>query len=153
MRVFISAALAFAAASSLNAQTATPAAPPLDLSTANPVEGNWVYSTNEATFRNSSALPQLTIRCTVATRQVTISKPAAAAAASLDIWTSSATRSLGATYNPATASLSATLSAYDPFLDAIAFSRGRFGVSIPGQPALVVPSWAEVSRVFEDCRA
>ena len=52
----------------------------IDLSTAAPIAGSWVYSQtaggSEASFLNASALPQLTIRCTRATRRVTISKPA-----------------------------------------------------------------------------
>lgn len=49
--------------------------------------------------------------------------------------------------------LNADLSAYDPLLDAIIFSRGRIAVGIPGQPTLVLPAWAEAERVIEDCRA
>ena len=40
----------------------------------------------------------------------------------------------------------------DPVLDAMAFSRGRFLVEQAGMPTLVVPAWAEVGRVTEDCR-
>jgi hypothetical protein len=47
----------------------------------------------------------------------------------------------------------AQLGARDPLLDAIAFSRGKFIVAVGGAPDLVLPSWAEVSRVIEDCRA
>lgn len=42
--------------------------------------------------------------------------------------------------------------ARDSVLDAMAFSRGRFAVSVPGQQTLYLPSWTEVSRVIEDCR-
>ncbi len=47
----------------------------------------------------------------------------------------------------------ATLSAADPLLDQIAFSRGRFLVEAEGGPALVMPAWPEPARVIEDCRA
>ena len=40
----------------------------------------------------------------------------------------------------------------DPLLDAMAFSRGRFMVEMPGAPVLYLPAWPEVSRVIEDCR-
>jgi hypothetical protein len=43
--------------------------------------------------------------------------------------------------------------ANDPFLDSIAFSRGRFSVEVPGTPMLVIPSWPEAARVVEDCRS
>lgn len=46
----------------------------------------------------------------------------------------------------------AHIAANDPLLDAIAFSRGRFVLEQAGQPALVLPAWAEVERVIEDCR-
>lgn len=46
----------------------------------------------------------------------------------------------------------AELSARDPRLDQMAFSRGRVLVDVPGQPRLVLPSWPEVARVIEDCR-
>jgi len=40
----------------------------------------------------------------------------------------------------------------DPLLDAMALSKGRFAVEVEGLPTLYLPSWAEVSRVIEDCR-
>lgn len=48
--------------------------------------------------------------------------------------------------------LAATLAANDPFLDAIAFSQGRFAVEVQGLEPLYLPAWPEVSRVIEDCR-
>ncbi len=42
--------------------------------------------------------------------------------------------------------------ASDPQLDAIAFSRGRFLVSMDGTNDLVIPDWPEIARVIEDCR-
>jgi hypothetical protein len=44
------------------------------------------------------------------------------------------------------------LGAYDPLLDAIVSSRGRVGFSTSGLEALVVPPWADIARVIEDCR-
>jgi hypothetical protein len=153
MRFWVAAAFALIAGSSVNAQTLAAA---LDLSTATPIAGSWVYSQtaggSEASFLNASALPQLTIRCTRATRRIAIAKPASVAAPFLTVWTSAQTRALPASFNPATQRLSADVAAYDPFLDAIAFSRGRFGVSVSGSTPLVVPAWAEVARVIEDCR-
>jgi hypothetical protein len=150
------AAFALIAASSLHAQTLAPASP-IDLSTATPIAGSWTYSPaadgSEAVFLNASAQPQLIIHCSRAARRVTISRPAMAAAPFLFVWTSSQTRNLPASFNPAIARISAGLSAYDPLLDAIAFSRGRVGISVSGQAALVVPAGAEVARVVEDCRA
>jgi hypothetical protein len=49
--------------------------------------------------------------------------------------------------------VSGMVSANDPLLDAIAFSRGRFTVEVPGLPMLVLPAWPEPARVIEDCRS
>ncbi len=153
MRFRVAAALALIAGSSVNAQTA--ASSP-DLSTATPIAGSWIYSTtasgSEASFVNAFAMTQLTIRCTRATRRITIAKPASGAAPFLTVWTSAQTRALPSSFNPATQRLSTDVMAYDPLLDAIVFSRGRFGVSVSGAAPLVVPAWAEVARVIEDCR-
>lgn len=48
--------------------------------------------------------------------------------------------------------LVAAISPTDPLLDAMAFSKGRFAVEVPGLPTLYVPSYPEVTRVIEDCR-
>ena len=163
MQSGIIAAFALAASAQTMPQDAAPpianpvASAPLDFATATPVAGNWQYSSasgaSEARFLGSQGQVQLTIRCTVAARRVTISKPAPGPAPFLDIWTSAQTRSLPTSFLPATAMLNADLSAYDPLLDAIIFSRGRIAVGIPGQPTLVLPAWAEAERVIEDCRA
>ncbi len=42
--------------------------------------------------------------------------------------------------------------ASDPQLDSLAFSRGRFLVSIAGTVDLVIPSWPEFAYVVESCR-
>lgn len=44
------------------------------------------------------------------------------------------------------------LATNDPLLDAMAFSRGRFVIQQQGAPTLVIPAYAEVGRVIEDCR-
>jgi hypothetical protein len=159
VRLAIAAALALVTASSLDAQAAAPAAPAAmpDLTFAVPLAGTWYYSASangsQVVFRSeSSRLPQLTIRCAKPARHVTIAKPASAAAPFLFVWTSSLSKSFSATFDPATAQLSATLESSNALLDALAFSRGRFGVSVSGAPALVLPAWGEVGRVIEDCR-
>ena len=68
------------------------------------------------------------------------------------VWTSSATRNLPARFDAKAMRVSADLAANDPLLDAIAFSRGRIVVSMPGTAALVVPARPEAARAIEDCR-
>ncbi|MBX7495832.1 hypothetical protein K3172_08180 [Qipengyuania sp. 6B39] len=46
----------------------------------------------------------------------------------------------------------ADLQPRDPLLDAMALTRGRFAVEVPGGRSLYLPNWAEVTRVIEDCR-
>jgi hypothetical protein len=153
MRLKIAAALALTAASSLSAQTAPAIA---DLSTATAVGGNWVWAQtadgSEATFSDSYSRPQLTIHCTRLTRRVSIARPASAAAPFLSIWTSSQSRNLPASFNPATGKLTADLPAFDSMLDAVATSRGRIGAGVSGSAPIVLPPWAEIARVVEDCR-
>lgn len=44
------------------------------------------------------------------------------------------------------------LDSSDPLLDAMAVTKGRFAIETEGAPTLYLPSWAEVTRVIEDCR-
>lgn len=46
----------------------------------------------------------------------------------------------------------AALPVSDPLLDAMALSKGRFAIEVFGVAPLILPTWAEVSRVIEDCR-
>jgi hypothetical protein len=153
MRLAIAAAFALISASSLPAQTTTA----IDFSYATPLPGNWIYTLasdgSEAVYVNATAQPQLVIHCTRATRRISIAKPTRGAAPFLSIWTSSQTRNAPASFNPATMRLTADFAAFDPLLDALAFSRGRFAVSVSGTPALVVPPWPEIARLVEDCRS
>lgn len=159
MKILFAAAFALAAASSLSAQTtiraATPPTAP-DFTYAIPIAGSWTLAPapdgSAATFLNASAMPQLTIRCARATRRVLISKPGSVAVPFLNVWTSTMTRRIPASFDPATARITIQIPAYDPLLDALAFSRGRVAIYVADKPALVVAAWPEVARVIEDCR-
>ena len=151
MQFRIAGALLLGAASLLHAQTIP------DLSTATPIAGNWAYAAtadgSEAIFANASADVQLWVHCSRAARRISIAKPATGAAPFVNVWTSSETRSIASSFNPASGRLTIDLAATDSLLDAISSSRGRIGFSVAGQPALVIPAWAEAARVIEDCRA
>lgn len=103
--------------------------------------GQWSYiatpTGGEARFAN-----QLLLLCDKPTRTVTISRPGAPVAA-LTVITDSQVRTIAP---------NGRLSAYDPLLDAMAFSRGRFLVSGGREAVLAVPSWPEAARAIEDCR-
>jgi hypothetical protein len=153
MRPVVIAALALTAPVLLGAQ----AAPVLsDLSYEKPMPGTWVYSApsdgSEASFVDAASHPQVTIHCTRSTRRVAISKPAVAASPFLWVWTSSQVKNVPATYDAASTRVTADFGPFDALLDAIASSRGRIGFSTSGLAATIVPPWAEVGRVIEDCR-
>ena len=87
--------------------------------------------------------------CDPRTRQIRLGRPASVAG-TVTIRTSSTTRSLSAHAVASGAELS--LPVADPLLDAMAFSRGRFTIEQSGQVPLVIPAYAEIGRVIEDCR-
>jgi len=116
--------------------------------------GDWSYSQSGAgsvaQFGASGGTPLLTLRCTAATRQITLQRPGAVSASAVTIRTTA-----GALQWPSTASasgISVVRAASDPGFDWIAFSRGRISIEANGMSRLIVPVWAEISRVVEDCR-
>jgi hypothetical protein len=118
--------------------------------------GSWVYRNvaggSEAAFVDGAGATRLIIACGKLTRLVTLSRISTAPAASLTFWTSSANRDLASRFDQPSGRVIAQLGARDPLLDAIAFSRGRFAISMPGSPAVVLPAGTEIAHVVEDCR-
>ncbi len=115
--------------------------------------GDWTYTPtatgSAALFGMGRAASQLTLTCDRARGQIVLAK--FGGAGPITVRTSSTLRTLplaarGDGYGVA------SLPANDPLLDAMGFSRGRFVVQQAGVPTLVVPAWAEVLRVAEDCR-
>uniref|UniRef100_UPI0035C99D06 hypothetical protein n=1 Tax=uncultured Sphingomonas sp. TaxID=158754 RepID=UPI0035C99D06 len=118
--------------------------------------GDWVYRVDArgsiAVFGTPGADALLTLRCDRQTDMVYLSRQGTAVAP-LTLRSSSLARSLSVQPTGGTpAYVAAALAPRDPLLDAMAFSRGRFLVEQAGMPTLVVPAWAEVGRVTEDCR-
>ena len=102
-----------------------------------------------ASFGAPGTAALLTLRCDRGAGAVYLLR-SGAVATPLTLRTSSLARTV--TVQPSGASVVVALTARDPLLDALAFSRGRFIVEQQGAPTLVVPAWAEVGRVIEDCR-
>ena len=104
--------------------------------------GQWIYARtaegSEARFGNL-----FSVRCVAASRVVILRRLDLPAPQSLTITTDLSSRAIPA---------SGTLLETDPLLDAIAFSRGRFVVTMAGGSPLVVPAWPEAARTIEDCR-
>lgn len=119
--------------------------------------GNWSYRQEEggstASFGQPGQDAELVLRCDRARGRIRLSRRGMAAGPGnvpLRIRTTSTTRELSAANGGATY-IAADLVPGDSLLDAIGFSRGRFLVESVA-PRLVVPAWAEVLRVTEDCR-
>lgn len=120
--------------------------------------GNWTFQsgngTTEARFGASAGEPRFAMRCNRANRQVTLLRSVQAPApVAMTVRTESRSATLNAQpVSGAQPMVAATLPASDPLLDAMAITRGRFAIEVPGQPPLYIPAWAEVTRVIEDCR-
>lgn len=119
--------------------------------------GNWSYRTDGegtvALFGERATQALVAVHCRRARRVIEIAwvgEPPAAA--TLTIRTSA-----GVLTWPASAlmdgpgSFVVQRAASDSGFDWIAFSRGRIALEVPGD-RLVVPVWAELQRVIEDCR-
>lgn len=132
--------------------TPTPAPSAADWRDAPITPGDWQLSSGPSGSTATFAGGQFAMRCDPARHLVTLVRAAnlAPAARSMTVTTESATRAIPV--SAAQGAVQAVLAARDPLLDAMAFSRGRFAVSVAGLPPLYVPSWTEVSRVIEDCR-
>lgn len=120
--------------------------------------GTWRYDHaadggSRATFGPAGAAPLAVLRCDIGHRQVTLWRAGHASGTQpASIHTSTVTRPLGASPAPDGSGMTITLPAGDRLLDAMAFSRGRFAIDMSGLAPLVLPAWAEVGRVVEDCR-
>lgn len=118
--------------------------------------GNWTYRVEAAgavaMFGTGPTDTRLTLRCDRASRRISLARAGAGQGAII------VRTSYGATSWPASPSTGAApqivafRAASDTVLDQIAYSRGKFAVEVAGSNPLIVPAWAEVSRVIEDCR-
>ena len=118
--------------------------------------GRWTYTRDErgsvAMFGTTGADAAAVLRCDRAGQRVFLSR-AGAMAAPFVIRTSSVARTVPAGAAGSEPPYVATpFAPADPLLDAMAFSRGRFAIEQAGAAPLVLPAWAEVGRVIEDCR-
>lgn len=109
-----------------------------------------------AAFGQPGANADFTIRCVFATKGIILSRAGSVAENGSGQMTM---RAAGTekSYNVSNGGgippyASVGTSASDPQLDAIAFSRGRFFISMNGVTDLVIPDWPELARVVEDCR-
>ena len=119
--------------------------------------GSWFYNneggTTQALFGPPNSEALFIVRCNRSARQVTLLRAGPATGNVMTIRTSSSARNLPLSVQAEPLPyVYSTVAASDPILDAMAFSRGRFTVEVPGTPMLVIPAWPEPARVVEDCR-
>ena len=110
----------------------------------------------QAVFGRPGAEPDVVLRCDPGRRMVAVTLPGAGARM-LTVQTSSGSGQVPAVAMPGALPggpphQGAWFAARDPLLDRIAFSRGRLAIGLSGRPALILPVWAEPTRVVEDCR-
>lgn len=117
--------------------------------------GDWVYRKDGvgsiALFGPPGGDALLTLRCdrTRGAMYLSVHGPGDAAT----IRTTTLTRSVPLRPTGGeTGYVASQLAPRDAMLDAMAFSRGRFVIDRVGAAPLVVPPYAEVGRVIEDCR-
>jgi hypothetical protein len=122
--------------------------------------GDWVYRQDNrgsvALFGQVGADADFLIRCISATKRIYLSRSGAfpdGVTGQMIVRAFTGTKAYGVTNNGDTPPyVSAFLTPDDRQLDAIAFSRGRFTISVKGAADLVIPAWPEIARVVEDCR-
>lgn len=121
--------------------------------------GTWVYRQDDrgslALFGEPESEAVFLVRCNLADRQIFFSF-----AGALD--TPSGTMTFQATHGETHYAAQngsgtppyvvAATNGADPYLDTIAFSRGRIAITVTGQAMMAVPNWPQMTRVFEDCR-
>lgn len=113
--------------------------------------GDWSYRQGRATYTSPQGGAIFTMACDRSAGRITLLRAGVAGErTTMRIFTETASRSLDSAGG--TAGVNASLTARDPLLDAMAFSKGRFAVEVPNAQTLYLPSWIEVSRVIEDCR-
>lgn len=136
-----------------------PAATPSNWMDAPQTPGDWFYipqtGASIAAFGPAERQPMFAMHCDMTSHTISIGRTSPSLASQpMTIHTESATRTFSA--NPAQGSVehlvATSVPAADTFLDAIAFSKGRFAVEVGGEPTLYLPAWPEVTRVIEDCR-
>ena len=121
--------------------------------------GNWFYAAippyTYAAFGPVATQPLASFLCDRASRTVSLGRASAATVSKpLTIRAETAERTFAAQPRQGSVEhlLAVDLPANDPFLDAIAFSQGRFMIEVAGETPLFLPAWPEISRVIDDCR-
>jgi hypothetical protein len=120
--------------------------------------GTWGYENRGnftlAIFNTPTRGVAFAIQCWQPSREISlIMAGQSVASPTMQVRTEATSRAIAARLSIGEMSnVTAALRGDDPLLDAMALSKGRFAVETEGLPPLILPSWAEVTRVIEDCR-
>jgi hypothetical protein len=119
--------------------------------------GDWMYRRDDrgsiALFGPTGQNATLTLRCDAQRRRVYLAREGSGPGGRMVVRTNSAMKELLASPTSGTVAYLATeIMPTDPILDAMALSRGRIAVEAEGQQPIAIPSWAEITRIVEDCR-
>ena len=130
---------------------AAPAQPASNWQDAPITPGDWQWGMTSLGSTATFAGGQFSMRCDASRRTIILTRAGQTSSrTTMTITTDQGARALAA--SPISGGIAVSLPARDPVLDAMAFSRGRFAIAIPGTTPLYIPSWTEISRVIEDCR-
>ena len=123
--------------------------------------GDWGYRKDArgsiALFGQPGTNALFVVRCDQASARIYMSRSGSfpvGQSGQMTVRTSSTVRTLSAgNSNESPPYIASELLASDRLLDAMAYSRGKFVITVRGADDLVIPTWAEFARVVEDCRA
>jgi hypothetical protein len=122
--------------------------------------GTWVYRQDErgsvALYGEAEEEALFLVRCVQSSRQIFFSRAGRidGRGARMEFQATHGLNSYRAENSTGdTPYIVAGTNAQDSYLDTIAFSRGRIAISVNGQGRVAIPSWPQMTRVFEDCRA
>jgi len=119
--------------------------------------GDWTYRRDGrgsiGLFGAMGQNARVTLRCDVQAGRLYLSREGSSSGQRIIVRTSSMMQEFAAKPTGGTpAYFASEILPSDPILDAMAFSRGRVLVEVDGQQPSVLPSWAEITRIVEDCR-
>ncbi len=137
-----------------------PPAPAGDWTDRPATPGDWSYREDAggsvAQFGQPGAAVRFAIRCEKAARRIRFERsgvldPGSSARLTLTSTAGASSYAL-ANIGGSPPSVAASTNANDGFLDRLVYTRGRFLVRADGAEEMVLPGWAEIARVVEDCR-
>lgn len=119
--------------------------------------GDWVYQRDDrgsiALFGPAGQNAVVSLRCDLQNRRIYLSREVTAPGQRIVIRTSSSMKEFAAKPTGGTPAYLATeIMPMDAILDAMAFSRGRILLETDGHSPIILPAWAEIARIVEDCR-